>query len=156
MLKQYSSLFQRGDPEQRRISPLPGRGTTPSNASSAESNNNSGMDTYRSPPRPLAYDDPRCSLGQVGHSKASIRSHNSSEILLRSGPIIKIELAGTTAEEKFFSSCVKNVVDNEVANEVQAGDSNSSSEEEDCPICLEGKFLLGCKSNYLFSNILSR
>jgi hypothetical protein len=108
------------------------------------------MDTYRSPPRPLAYDDPRCSHGQVRRSKASIGSHDSSESLLRSSSIIKIELTGTMAEERCFSSSVKKVVDNEVANEVQAGDSYSSSEEEDCPICLEGKFLLVVKVRIYF------
>ncbi|KAF3333963.1 E3 ubiquitin-protein ligase [Carex littledalei] len=147
----YASLFQRGNPEQSRISPLPGRGTNSSNASSDQSHNNSEMDTYRSPPRPLAYDDPRCSHGQVRRSKSLTGSHDSSESLLRSSSI-KFGSLGTMVEERCFSSSVKKVVlddevankddevaneDDEVANEVQLGDSGSSSEDEDCPICLE-------------------
>lgn len=150
MLEQYVSLFQRGNPEQSRISPLPGQRTNPSNASSDQSHNNSGMDTYRSPPRPLAYDDPRCSHGQVRRTKSLTGSHDSSKYLLRSSSNIKIGSHGTMIEERCFSSSVKKVVlDDEVANEVQVGDSDSSSEDEDCPICLEGTLcfrFFGCKS----------
>lgn len=153
MLEQYASLFQRGNPEQSRITPLPGQGTNPSNATSAQSHNNLGMDTYRSPPRPLAYDDPRCSHGQIRRCK-SLGSHDSSGGLLRSSSNIKIGLVGTPDEVRCFSSSVKKVMDDEVANEVLVGDSYSS-EDEDCPICLEGTFFFwGCKSLDLFWNIL--
>ncbi|KAJ4781271.1 RING/U-box superfamily protein [Rhynchospora pubera] len=157
----YASLFQRGRPEQSRISPFPGQGTNASNTTSAQLHDNTAMDTYRSPPRPLAYDDPRCSRGQIRRSKSLTGSHDSSESLFRSSSNIKLGSVGTMAEEKGFSSSVKKLVDDEVINEVKVEDSYSSSEdEEDCPICLEDytkenpKVFLQCNHDYHLSCVL--
>ncbi|KAJ3674309.1 hypothetical protein LUZ60_004925 [Juncus effusus] len=119
-INMYDTVFQRN---QTRIAPL--RITVPApnpNSSDAE------LDTYISPPRPLAYDDPRCSHGQLALSRAASKAASPAGGNQDFGGDFAEGKKGeswyrTEFEEKNFGDC--------------DDDYSSEDEENDCPICLE-------------------
>lgn len=145
IINAYISLFRR---EEIRIAPSSEQGTT-SFASTSFIGENSAIDTYHPPPRPLPFDDPRCSQLQHHHGlmsrsdKGSAHFHQVSQPL-RCDSDPDIESTGTAklwsrsdcegGPKIFFSESSLKHPSTEVASEVMF----SSSEDEDvCPVCLD-------------------
>lgn len=166
----YTLLFQRG---RVYAAPSPVQGTAPL-ASASLVEDSSISNTYRSPPRPLPYDDPRCSGLQHQRDgpgsrcgKASSHFHEESEPLRRSNNNTDIESTGTT--EKWNGSdygggsklcCPESSLN--PSKEVINGVTHifSSSEDEDvCPTCLEEytsenpRIILQCSHHFHLSCI---
>ncbi|XP_058070549.1 E3 ubiquitin-protein ligase At3g02290-like isoform X2 [Magnolia sinica] len=134
-LNVYTALFQRGEMHAvpssiQGVNPLASAGLT------APSVDNSPLDTYRAPMRPLPYDaDPRCSrLQRDGwlsrHGKASSHFNEETEPLRSSSYSGSLSVA-----DKWTGSSMKHQ-----SAKVTSGDAYilSSSEDEDvCPTCLE-------------------
>ena len=135
---QYTVLFQRG--EVHVTSSL----ATSQSGSSAE--DSSIPESYRAPPRPLPYDDPRCSRlpcqreGLVSRGdKASSHFHEESEPLRRT---TDTEYTGTTHKlngsdcEGLSKSCTSQ---SSLKFPSKGGITYIfSSSEDECPTCLEG------------------
>jgi len=96
------------------------------------------MDTFRAPPRPLPYDDPRFSPPTVQHpivsehDKASTHFQKPGQITERKNT----DTASTCQSQKVDGSSVKHHSGGSRIDGLQASDSSDS--EDDCPICLEG------------------
>ncbi|XP_010923639.1 E3 ubiquitin-protein ligase At3g02290 [Elaeis guineensis] len=143
----YIALFQR---EQVRVSPSSEQGAA-SLASPSLIEGNSIVDTYHPPPRPLPFDDPRCSQLQHRHglvsrgNKGSAHFHEVSQPIRCNNDTDK-ESTGTAKswgrsdyEGGPKICCPESSLDHlstEVASAVPY--VYSSSEDEDvCPTCLE-------------------
>ena len=107
-------------------------------------------DTYRSPPRPLPYDDPRCS--QVQRDKSSSQFCEESEPLRGSNNAIKLEMSTTTKYSgSSYEVASKLCCTKSSLKSTSAGDQNGVTytfpsytfplyeDEDECPTCLEGK-----------------
>ena len=96
------------------------------------------MDTFRAPPRPLPYDDPRFSPPTVQHpivsehDKASTHFQKPGQITERKNT----DTASTCTSQKVDGSSVKHHSGGSRIDGIQASDS--SDNEDDCPICLDG------------------
>uniref|UniRef100_A0A1D1XYE4 RING-type E3 ubiquitin transferase n=1 Tax=Anthurium amnicola TaxID=1678845 RepID=A0A1D1XYE4_9ARAE len=144
LLHAYTALFRR---EVRAI-PSSVQGTSSSQEIASDS---SIPDTYRAPPRPLPYDDPRCSpLHRDGlisrRDKASSHCHEESEPLRRS--INEPDIESTCMSDKWSGSesqgqsklCLSGSSFKHQSRDVTniAAYIYTSSEDDDvCPTCLE-------------------
>lgn len=96
------------------------------------------MDTFRAPPRPLPYDDPRFSPLMVqhpivsGHDKSSTHFQKPGQLTERKNT----DTGSTCTSQKVDGSSVKHHSGGSRIDGIQV--SNSSDNEDDCPICLEG------------------
>lgn len=149
LLNVYNTLFLQR--EEVRAVPLTEQGTE-SFESSTSINDNSISDSYRSPPRPLPYDDPRCSRmhrdGLISrHDKSSSHFHEESEPLRGSNDRTNMELSttskcrGSSYEHEARLSCFKSSLKS-VSPEVSNGGiytfpSCVDEDEDVCPTCLE-------------------
>jgi hypothetical protein len=109
----------------------------------ATSIENPSCDTYRSPPRPLPYDDPRFTV-RMRHDKSSSHLNEESELLRENGE--------TAESPKSFDKWNKSVCDGkskgyftEYDLKVKPKEFSKGSyhfglaeDEEVCPTCLEG------------------
>ncbi|XP_072958074.1 E3 ubiquitin-protein ligase At3g02290-like [Typha angustifolia] len=128
----YLLLFQRGN---NRIAPS-SQQETDSLASGSLIEDNSTMDTFRCPPRPLPFDDPRFSHGHH-HCDDIPRPDKSSPhfqavSVLRNKNDAFIEPTGMTKKSNGSSLKHESVVEGS-----RESDTSSSEEEDACPICLE-------------------
>lgn len=126
-----SAARRRGD---TRVAPV--RGRIPLAACTSEGEVDS-MDTFRPPPQPLPYDDPQFSPPVVhrpimsGHDKGSTH-------LKKSGQLTEMNNTDTESictDQKVAGSSVKHHSGVSRTDEIQVSDS--SDNEDDCPICLE-------------------
>lgn len=138
LLHVYSMFLQR---EEVHAGPLAEQGVDSSD-SSASTIDDSISDTYHSPPRPLPYDDPRCSRMQHDgrHDKSSSHFHEESEPL-RGMDISTTKCSGSNYELMSKLSCSKSSLKStsaEVPNqETYAFPSYEDDDEDVCPTCLE-------------------
>ncbi|XP_039136940.1 E3 ubiquitin-protein ligase At3g02290-like isoform X1 [Dioscorea cayenensis subsp. rotundata] len=159
---QYIALFQRGEVHAAASASVR---QLPSLASVMAAEDSSLPNTYRSPPRPLPYDDPRCSRPRdrlvSRREKCSSHSHEESEPLRRDFD----ENNAETKAEKDKRSGSKNGVKlccSNSSTDVTSGSTYyfSSSEDEDvCPTCLEEytsenpKIVMQCSHHFHLSCI---
>ncbi|XP_017697625.1 E3 ubiquitin-protein ligase At3g02290 isoform X2 [Phoenix dactylifera] len=143
----YIALFRR---EQARVSPSSEQAATPS-ASTSLTEENSIVDTYHPPPRPLPFDDPRCSQLRHQHGRVSRCDKGSAHFHEVSHPLRRIndtdkESIGTTKlwgrsdyEGGSKICCPESSLDHLSTKVASAAIYvDSSSEDEDvCPTCLE-------------------
>ncbi|KAJ0981942.1 hypothetical protein J5N97_010197 [Dioscorea zingiberensis] len=137
---QYIVLFQRGE---LHAGPASVR-RLPSSASDIAAEDSSLPNTYRSPPRPLPYDDPRCSRPRERltsrRDKCSSHSHEESEPLRRGFDQSDVEtIADKEKQSGSKNEGVKLCCSNS-STDATSGSTYyfSSSEDEDvCPTCLE-------------------
>ncbi|CAL4943144.1 unnamed protein product [Urochloa decumbens] len=119
------------------------------------------MDTFRAPPRPLSYDDPRFSPQMVqhsivsGHDKASPHFQKSGQLTERKN---NTDIGSTCTPQKVDGSSIKHHSGGgSRIDGIQVSDSSDS--EDDCPICLEEydyenpKIALQCNHNFHLSCI---
>lgn len=145
---QYTSLFRQ---EHLTVTPARALASGPPGGTG----DNSMADTFRAPPRPLPYDDPRCSplyRGKrpvAGFSKASSHCHEESEPLRRSPSGSDAEPAWAAADEPdgpdggpgWSKPCPSELPLKQWPSEV-AYVFPSFEDEDVCPTCLEGAPLL--------------
>lgn len=142
----YAVLFRRGV---AHVAPLSLQGRAPLVSASVDEDS-SISNTYRAPPRPLPYDDPRCSplhRQREGfmprHDKASRHSHEESGPPSRNGTDIESEGMDDGHNCSIYAGsklCLSESSVKHQALEVVNGEAYNffSSEEEDvCPTCLE-------------------
>ncbi|KAJ6815426.1 E3 ubiquitin-protein ligase-like [Iris pallida] len=141
----YTALIQQG--EVRAIA-LSVQGTASSESSTPRADNFIS-DTYRSPPRPLPFDDPRCSRPQrdgliFRRDKSSSHFHEEAESLRSTNDTSK----ESTSEDKLYGSnyeggsklfCSMSMSKNSSKEgTISIPYTCTSSEDEDvCPTCLE-------------------
>lgn len=127
-------------------------------------------DTYQSPPRPLPYDDPRCSRMRhdgltYRRDKSSSNFHEESEPLRGSNNITDMETGTiskcTGSSYEVESKLIRNKSSlkspsTEVPNEVMCIFPLYEDEDEDvCPTCLEGTAHCLCFFFFAFFNIFA-
>ncbi|XP_010936434.1 E3 ubiquitin-protein ligase At3g02290 isoform X1 [Elaeis guineensis] len=167
LIHAYTALFQSGEV---RAIPSSVQGTAPI-ASAALVTDDSIPDTYRTPPRPLPYDDPRCSRLQHDglisrRDKSSSHCHEETEPLRRNSNDADIE-SRSRLDKWHGSNC-------EGGSKLCRSESSlkhpltedtkgatyffPSSEDEDvCPTCLEEytsenpRIVLQCTHHYHLS-----
>lgn len=147
---QCMALFRR---EQVRVSPSSEQRAAPL-ASASLPEENSTVDTYHPPPRPLPFDEPRCSRLQHRHGLLSRGEKRSAHFHEVSRPL---GCNNDTDKESTGTAKLWNKSDYEGGSKICCPESSvdhlptkvasavtyvySSSEDEDvCPTCLEGTF----------------
>ncbi|KAI3953677.1 hypothetical protein MKW98_017501 [Papaver atlanticum] len=157
ILNAYTALFRRDE-----MHPIPSAIASTATLTSQTSNDDSLASTYRSPPRPLPYDDPRCFRSQRNLLKGSSHSHEESEPLRRSNTDTSQEYlkGGEKLDQSAEGGSKAGLSESSMKHQLAMVSSGfgyvySSAEDEDvCPTCLEEytpenpKILTQCSHHY--------
>ncbi|ONK55146.1 uncharacterized protein A4U43_UnF7090 [Asparagus officinalis] len=141
LLHMYTAFLQR---QEVSAVPLDDQGMD-SFHSSTSVMDNSTCDTYRSPPRPLPYDDPRSSqvqLGELLSRREKPSSHEENEALTGSNNGTDLEMSTTKFSGSSYEAASKLYRSKSSLKETSPEIPNAmtyfhSYEDAECPTCLE-------------------